>query len=251
MRVLRSLDSRVATGRVADCGEAGVVAGRTAVSLWTAAASGLDLAACQKSKTKHLAALVRVAMETGLRKSELLGLTWPQLDMTRGIIRLEVTKSGRRREVPMRQVVYDILAARPEPHTGRVWPKGDIRTAFENAVVAAGIKDFRWHDLRHHFASWFVMRGGNIQTLQKVLGHQTLTMTLKYAHLAPGFIRDEMVKTAAEAPTVFRSAEIPTAAPATQEVSLLTGPSPLAAITHAVTHGSEASVLPLLEPLSK
>jgi hypothetical protein len=76
-------------------------------------------------------------------------------------------------------------------------------------------------------------------------------MTLKYAHLAPGFIRDEMVKTAAEAPTVFRSAEIPTPGPATRKVSPLSGPTALAGITHAVTHGPETPIAPLLNTLPK
>src|SRR5207249_3761518 len=73
------------------------------------------LDACGRSRTKHLAAVVRVALETGLRRGELLGLTWDQVDMSRGVIRLAdtQTKSGRRREVPMRQAVYVVLAALP------------------------------------------------------------------------------------------------------------------------------------------
>jgi integrase len=58
------------------------------------------LAACRRSRTKHLGAVVRVALESGLRKAELLGLTWDRVDMSRGVIRLELTKSGKRREVP-------------------------------------------------------------------------------------------------------------------------------------------------------
>jgi integrase len=84
--------------------------------------------------------------------------------MSRGVICLEVTKSGKRREVPMRQAVYDVLAAIPETQReGRVWRSGNIRTAFERAVIAAKLDaDFTLHCARHHFASWFVMRGGNI-----------------------------------------------------------------------------------------
>ena len=88
-----------------------------------------------------------VALESGLRKSELLGLTWDRVDLSRGVLRLEVTKSGRRREVPMRQAVYDILAALPDPREGRVWRSGNIRTAFENAVAEARLDDLRFHDL--------------------------------------------------------------------------------------------------------
>ena len=88
---------------------------------------------CRKSRNRELAAVVTVALETGLRRGELLGLTWDRVDLSRGVIRLEVTKSGRRREVPMRQAVYDVLAAMPEPREGRVFRTRSIRTTFENA----------------------------------------------------------------------------------------------------------------------
>lgn len=95
----------------------------------------------------------------------------------------------------MRQLVYDVLASLPGPREGRVWPAGDIRTAFENAVAEAKLDDFHFHDCRHHFASWFVMRGGSLQALKEILGHATLAMTMRYAHLAPEHLRSEVVKT--------------------------------------------------------
>jgi integrase len=78
---------------------------------------------------------------------------------------------------------------------GRVWPAGDIRTAFENAVEEANLDDFHFHDCRHHFASWFVMRGGSLQALQRILGHASLTMTQRYAHLSPDYLRSEVART--------------------------------------------------------
>src|SRR5437870_425965 len=113
------------------------------------------LDACRASRTKHLVDVVTVAMESGLRKGELFGLTWDRIDLSRGVIRLELTKSGKRREVPMRQAVYDVLAATPEPRQGGVFRTRSIRTAFENAVEQAQLGDFHFHDARHHFASWF------------------------------------------------------------------------------------------------
>ena len=115
--------------------------------------------------------------------------------MTRGVLRLEVTKSGRRREVPMRQAVYNVLAALPGEHEGRVWAEGSIRSAFENAVAAARLDDFHFHDLRHTFASRFVMEGGSLPALQQILGHATLAMTMRYSHLSPRHLRDEIEKT--------------------------------------------------------
>jgi len=162
------------------------------------------LAACAKSKNPELVKKVTIALESGLRKGELHGLDWQQnIDMSRGVIRLEGrarpdargTKSGKRREVPMRQAVYNVLASLPEPHQGPVWKRGDVRTSFEHAVAEAKLDDFHFHDCRHHFASWFVMRGGSLQALQKILGHATLTMTQRYAHLSPDYLRSEVAKT--------------------------------------------------------
>lgn len=153
------------------------------------------LDACRASRARHLAAVVTVALETGLRKGELLALTWDRVDQSRGVVRLEVTKSGRRREVPMRQVVYAILAALPGPRQGRVWPSRAIRSAFETAVEMAQLDNFHFHDCRHHFASWFVMRGGSLQALKTILGHADIKMTLRYAHLSPDHLRGEIART--------------------------------------------------------
>jgi site-specific recombinase XerD len=64
-------------------------------------------------------------------------------------------------------------------------------------VEEAKLDDFTFHDCRHHFASWFMMRGGSLQALREILGHRDIKMTLRYAHLAPGHLRDEMERTAA------------------------------------------------------
>jgi len=178
------------------------------------------LDACGRSRTKHLAAVVRVALETGLRRGELLDLQWEQIDMSRGLIRLadSDTKSGRRREVPMRQAVYEVLAGLPGEHTGRVWPTGDVRTAFENVVAEAKLEGLHFHDLRHSFASWFVMRGGSLQALQAILGHADIKMTLRYAHLAPDHLRTEMSRTERNAQTASVLAQASTQDPAAREV---------------------------------
>jgi integrase len=155
------------------------------------------LTACADSRNKELTNLVTVAMETGLRRGELLSLTWPQVDMTRGFIRLAGadTKSKKGRAVKMRQAVYNVLAGRPGKREGRVWRTRSVRNAFDRAVSKAGLKDFHFHDCRHHFASWFVMRGGQLQALKEILGHADLKMTLRYAHLSPEHLGDEMTRT--------------------------------------------------------
>ena len=114
----------------------------------------------------------------------------------------------------MRQAVYNMLTKLPGERTGPLWPVARTRKgtahpphvaprpaaffkSFCNAVEAAGLKDFHFHDTRHHFASWFVMRGGSIQALKEILGHRDIKQTLRYAHLSPGHLRTEIERTAA------------------------------------------------------
>jgi len=160
-------------------------------------ASRLLEASRRSSKNPYLVAVVTVALCTGMRKGEIMGLTWERVDFARGVLQLEQTKNGRRREVPMNQAVYDALAALPGPKTdgpvfrkanGAAW--GNVRTAFERACREAKIDDFRFHDLRHTFASWLVMRGRTLKEVQELLGHQSFGMTLRYAHLSPDRLRD-------------------------------------------------------------
>jgi integrase len=153
------------------------------------------LEACVKSPNRDLRDIVTVALETGMRQGEIMELTWERVDLSRGVLRLELTKSGRRREVPMREAVYRLLAARPGPRQGRIWSGAFPRAAWDRAVADAGIEELTFHDIRHHFASWFVMRGGKLQALQEILGHRSLAMTQRYAHLAPDHLRSEMLAT--------------------------------------------------------
>ncbi len=96
---------------------------------------------------------------------------------------------------------------RPGERTGRVFRTRSIRTAFENAVEEAKLDDFHFHDTRHHFASWFVMRGGNVQELREILGHATLAMTMRYAHLSPAHLRSAMLRTESRAESARKIAQ--------------------------------------------
>lgn len=154
------------------------------------------LTACGESKNPYLKAIVTAALHTGMRRGEILGLTWERVDFARGVLLLDRTKSGRRREVPMNRAVYDALSALPtEPREGLLFHRGGsawgaIRTAFETACTRARLDDFRFHDLRHTCASWLIMRGRSLKEVQELLGHQTFAMTLRYAHLSPDRLRD-------------------------------------------------------------
>jgi len=184
------------------------------------------LAACRRSCNPQLYAITILALETGMRQGEVFGLTWERVDFFRGVIQLEVTKSGRRREIPMRQVVHDVLSALPGVREGRLWTRG-ARHAFEAAVVRAKIDHFRFHDCRHHFASWSVMRGGSLAALKALLGHSNFQMTLRYAHLAPDHLRAEMLKTESTAEVSTHSQHtaprVAPPAPSTLTPSAVTG----------------------------
>jgi integrase len=121
------------------------------------------LAACRKSRNPALADLVEFALFTGVRKGEALGLTWDRVDRSRGVIRLEITKSGHRREVPLSANAAAVLARRwTEGATGYVFGTKNwyaFQTAWLAALRRAKIEDFRFHDLRHTCASWLVQRG--------------------------------------------------------------------------------------------
>jgi integrase len=109
------------------------------------------------------------------------------------VVRLELTKSGRRREVPLGLNADAVLARRwTDGAKGYVFGSckwNSFRSAWEAALAAAGIEGFRFHDLRHTFASWLVQRGRTLKEVQEALGHQTITMTMRYSHLAPDHLR--------------------------------------------------------------
>ena len=140
----------------------------------------------------HLKPIVEMAVETGLRQRELLGLRWDQLDLDRREVRLTVTKSNQPRVVPLSdRGVAIFVATAPigdspfvftNPRTGQRYR--NLRQSFQKACSRAGISDFRWHDLRHTFASWHVQSGTDLYRLSRILGHSTLQMTTRYAHLA-------------------------------------------------------------------
>jgi integrase len=150
------------------------------------------LAAARESRNPDLADLIELSLFTGLRQSEALELTWDRVDRSRGVLLLEVTKSGRRRQVPLNEAADAVLARRGPKDEGLVFGSSNwdrYRTAWDGAVKRAKLTDLRWHDLRHTFASWAVQRRVSLYELKELLGHSTLTMVKRYAHLAPEHLR--------------------------------------------------------------
>jgi integrase len=140
----------------------------------------------------HLKPIIIVALNTGMRKGEILGLKWRDIDIQRKTIHLSDTKNGDDRYVPMNDIVIKTIIAVPKNKDSayifcnqRGEPYGDIKKSYLSAVKKAGIIDFHFHDLRHTFASQLVMAGVDLNTVRDLLGHKSLEMTLRYSHLSP------------------------------------------------------------------
>jgi len=154
---------------------------------------GRLLEAAGRSKNPWLRPLIVVAVNTGLRRGELFNLRWSDVDMDNRILTLRQTKDGSTARVPFNDEVFFTLTALPRVAGNRyVFPGNtptgrldNVGTSWQTALREAGIENFRFHDLRHTFASYLVMAGVDMNTVRDLLRHKTLTMTLRYAHLAP------------------------------------------------------------------
>src|SRR3989442_5077112 len=158
----------------------------------------LSLEECQRLIASciapHIRALVTVALHSGMRLGEILDLHWYDLDFASGFILVRDSKNGESRHVPMDATLFALFRAYPHrlgtdlvfssPAGGRIV---DVRTGFLNSCKRAGLIDLHFHDLRHTFASQFVMSGGDLYILKEILGHKSITMTQRYAHLSPTY----------------------------------------------------------------
>lgn len=171
---------------------------------------------CQKliqACDAHLRPIVITALNSGLRKGNVLGLKWSNIDLKNGFILVDMTKNGERVEIPINQTLRNTLLEIPrrldggyifhDPITDK--PYGDVKHSFSAACRRAGIRDFHFHDLRHTFASHLIMAGVDLTTVSRLLGHKDIKMTLRYAHLAPHHTQravDILDSTINETPTI-------------------------------------------------
>lgn len=145
-------------------------------------------------RAPHLYPMVLLALDTGLRKGELLALRWKNVDLVRCEILVERSKTRNRSVLPLTRRSAKALHALPRP-ASRLFcrpdgtPLADVRRSFQTALQRASLPSIRWHDLRHTFASTLVRRGANVFIVQQLLGHTTLAMTRRYAHLSPDQLR--------------------------------------------------------------
>ncbi len=154
--------------------------------------------------------MITVALNTGLRIGELVGLAWDCVDLSGGRLivkravykgRLDTPKGGRSREVPLNATAIEALRAHPR-RLGCSWvfPQKDGRfirnpqhacvDAIARNAERVGLRRIGWHTLRHTFASHLVMSGRSLQEVQELLGHATIEMTMRYSHLSPEAKKD-------------------------------------------------------------
>jgi integrase len=128
--------------------------------------------------------LVQLALETAMRRGELLRLRWEHIDLDRRTALLPVTKNGRSRVVPLSTKAIAVLASIPRSEDGRVFPitAAAMEAAFHKACVRAGIGNLRFHDLRHTATSRMASKLPNVIELAAVTGHQTIQMLKRYYH---------------------------------------------------------------------
>jgi len=149
----------------------------------------------------HLRPIVLTAVNTGMRRSEILNLRWADVDLSNRKITVVNTKNNESRVIPINQTLCEeflelIKQVKGEyvfsDKDGR--PYGDIKKSFVSALKEAKIKDFRFHDLRHTFGSHLVMQGVDLRTVQQILGHKDIKMTMRYAHLSPEYVQKAVEK---------------------------------------------------------
>ena len=145
----------------------------------------------------HLKPMILLSINTGMRRGEVFKLNWENVNFdTRQLtVRGETAKSGKTRYIPLNIEALNVLKEwmqQKKPDSKLVFSNKDgkpfttLKKGWSKILKAADIQEFRWHDLRHHFASRLVMAGVNLNTVRELLGHSSYAMTLRYAHLSAG-----------------------------------------------------------------
>jgi integrase len=151
----------------------------------------------------HLTPAVLLAINTGMRRGELLALRWESIDFDRQLLTVEgaMAKTRQTRHVFLNEEAVNALNHWREQciDAQRVFPMATgFQTAWKSLLKRAKIARFRWHDLRHHFASSLVQIGVPLNTVRDLLGHASVAMSLRYAHLAPDQRREAVTRLSAK-----------------------------------------------------
>lgn len=168
---------------------------RASANQWRSERGYALLPSLEEGYADHLKPVVLLSLNTGMRRGEVFNLQWDDVDLGMKIltVRGEGAKSGESRHIPLNQEAYNVLEGWGRTHTqeGYVFAGEDggrltsVRSSWDKSLKDAKVTGFRWHDLRHTFASRLVMSGVDLNTVRELLGHADLKMTIRYAHLAP------------------------------------------------------------------
>ena len=145
----------------------------------------------------HIRPIVFTALNTGMRKAEILNLKWANVDLKNMKIIVNNAKNNKTRVIPINNSLYHELSGLRRSSNGSYVfadkngrPYGEIKRSFASSLKRAEIKDFRFHDLRHTFGSYMVMQGVDIRTVQQLMGHKDIKMTMRYSHLSPEYVKE-------------------------------------------------------------
>ena len=160
--------------------------------------------------TDYLMPMVLVALNTGMRRGELFSLEWQSVNLERAMVTVTAgnAKSRKARHIPLNGEAHDVLTrwGKQRGRKGLVFPSPEggrltnINKSWDGIVTDAELSDFRFHDLRHDFASKLVMAGVDLNTVRELLGHADIAMTLRYAHLAPDKLADAVARIGLQSP---------------------------------------------------
>jgi integrase len=139
-----------------------------------------------------LRSMLLVALHTGMRQGEILGLKWQNVDLKRRMVRVVKSKNGEKRGIPMSDTLFGVLKGiSVRDISGRVFPisYSSVRHAYDKLVAKTCFEDFHFHDLRHTFATRLVQNGVDLYKVKELLGHKSISMTMRYAHHCPDSLR--------------------------------------------------------------
>jgi integrase len=140
-------------------------------------------------------AIISFAVETAMRRGEIVQLYWENIDRNKRVVTLHDTKNGESRTVPLSPEALNVLRVIPQNISGKVFSirADSITTAFDRCCKRTGIDNLRFHDLRHEATSRFFERGFNIMEVSSITGHKDLTMLKRYTHLRAEDIAKKLI----------------------------------------------------------
>jgi len=139
----------------------------------------------KSASPEWLSRVIKFALHTGMRRGEILDIKWSSINFKRRLVTVERAKYSKKRSIPMNETLFNLLMQpRVLDTRNRVFPysASAVKDAFSRARDKAGIKNFKFHDLRHTFATRLVQNGVDLYKIKDLLGHKDLQMSMRYAH---------------------------------------------------------------------